>query len=151
MSHMYATLAIFAGIVGLAVTGAAFYTVWTVFDKWRKEVARASVEDNGENGQTSAADVAGAILLRWTALDYAVSLLFAFGMVFLLADVVAIMRDRVSYPEYHYGYLLVGAACSFLGMLFMLVRLLVVLKLARHTASPAPHHRNEPNQADHAE
>ncbi|WP_409345804.1 hypothetical protein [Paenibacillus sp. MBLB4367] len=140
-------LAIIAGMIGIAVTGAAFYTIWYLFEQWKKQQASA-----GEGtARPTVSETAGALLLRWTVLDYAVLLLMAAGMLLLLADVLGVIRDRSSYPDYHYGYLLAGTAFAFLGMLFMLVRLLVVLSVARKPAAPAPNDGHEPNQAHDAE
>jgi len=139
MPTLYQSLAIFAAVLGLAVTAAAFFTAWYLFKSYKEKVATES----------SAFDPSK--LLRWTVLDYAVIGLFAVGMMFLLVDVLGMARDRGSYPLYHFGYLLSGFIFSFLGMLFTVGRLFLVLRLAGAPRPSAVHHHNEPNQAHQAE
>ena len=140
-------LAVIAGMIGIAVTAAVFYTVWYMLEQWKKQQDAAM---DGKDRPTLS-DTAGALLLRWTVVDYAVLVLMGAGMLFLLVDVLGVMRDRASYPDYHYGYLLSGAAFAFLGMLFLLARLLVVLRIARKPVLPAPNDGHKPNETHHAE
>ncbi len=65
---------------------------------------------------------------RWTLLDIAMTLLFVVGMMFLLADVVAMGRDRHLYPMYRYGYLLSTFCYLLVGILFLWLRIFIVLR-----------------------
>lgn len=139
---MYVALEIAGGLLGLFVTGVAIFTAWLMYGK------AASLQKDAVYTARSEHRTAD-LLLRWTLMDYAILLLFIVGMVFLFVDVLAMLRDRVSYPYYHYGYLLSGFVFSLLGMLFMLVRLAVILKLAqsnRPSLLPDDHH--EPHHTD---
>lgn len=136
---MYTALAVFAAVIGLIVTGAAVYTAWYVF-QLRKEKEEVP---GGSPFMASA-------LLRWTVFDYGLLILVLAGLVFLLADLIGVMRDRDLYPYYHYGYLMSGFIFTLLGLLFMLSRLFVVLRLAGKTAA-APHDHYEPDQAHQAD
>jgi hypothetical protein len=136
---MYTTLAVFASVLGLAVTGAAVYTAWYVF-QLRK--GKEGVDPPGQFERT--------LLLRWTLFDYSLLLLSLIGLLFLLTDLIGVLRDRDLYPYYHYGYLLCGFIFTLLGLLFMLARLFVVLRLANQ-GSAAPHNHDEPDEAHQAE
>lgn len=133
---MYPAIAIFAAVLGLIVTGSAVYTAWYVF--------RLRSKNSGQNGFDPAP------LFRWTGFDYALLALVLVGLTFLLADVIGVMKERESYPYYHYGYLLSGFVFTLLGLLFLLTRLFLVLRLAhKHAAAPNQHYK--PDQAHHAE
>lgn len=138
---MYTALSVFAAIIGLAATGAAVYTAWYIL-QLRKVQAEP---DKPSNGTFSVSQ-----LLRWTFFDYSLLILVLIGLMFLLVDLIGVLRDRDLYPYYHYGYLISGFIFSLMGLLFMLTRLFVVLRLAGQ-AFAAPHHHHEPNQADQAE
>jgi hypothetical protein len=141
---MFTVLAVICGLIGLAVTGAAVYTAWRIY-------APGGTGETGETGEhpaeSSVKHHTGA-LLRWTALDYAVLALFGSGMLLLLADLLAVSRDRLAFPDYHYGYLLAGFTLTLLGMLFTLARLVLVLRLSRERRPPAPHEDGQPVEAD---
>ncbi|MFB9752999.1 hypothetical protein ACFFNY_15650, partial [Paenibacillus hodogayensis] len=87
--------------------------------------------------------------LRWTLADYAALFLFGFGIVFLLTDLIGVARDRDMYPMYHYAYLLCGTIFSFMGMLFTLVRLALVLRLTGGAAGNG-HDPHKPDKAKQA-
>lgn len=144
---MNLALAIFGSLLGLAVTAAAVYTAWTV---------KQHGKERGGSPEDRAAWTAK-LFMSWTVFDAAVVALFICGTLLLLADVFGVMRDRSSYPLYHYGYLLSGVAFSVMGMLFVLVRLAVVLRTGRGGAGTAqrgsrladgggaaPHEHHEP-------
>ncbi|WP_166246467.1 hypothetical protein [Paenibacillus turpanensis] len=137
---MYLALSILAGLLGLAVTACVVFTAYVYYTERKKT----------GGGDTSIP----AKLLRWTAIDYAVLFLFLTGTVFLLVELVAVTRDRESYPFYHYGYLLSGIMYSVLSMVFLVVRMTMLLRAAAPSNDPAaalvPQH-NEPKQADAAE
>lgn len=143
-TQFYVYLAIFAGVVGLFVTGAAILMVYA-FMAARKQ--RAADAADGESGAIQ--HEAWSWFMRWTAADYAVLLLFGFGFVFLLTDLVGVARDRDQFPMYHYAYLLCGVIFSSLGMLFSFLRLAIVLRLARR--STARDHTGKPDKAEQAE
>ncbi|MNC15398.1 hypothetical protein D3C75_632140 [compost metagenome] len=133
---MYSMLQVFAAVLGLAVIGGAVYTVWRMFQIKGKTGAPGTAERQ--------------FLLRWTVFDYAVLALVLVGLIFLLADVIGVIKDRDQYPYYHYGYLLSGFIFSLVGLVFMLVRLAMVLRLAN--PGPAPVDQGDkPDQTYHAE
>ncbi|WP_438448652.1 hypothetical protein [Gorillibacterium sp. sgz5001074] len=136
---MYTALAIFASVIGLLVTGAAVYTAWFVW-KLRQE------KKDPLDGNSFVASA----LLKWTVFDFGLVFLVLAGLVFLLADLVGVMKDKDLYPYYHYGYLISGFIFCLLGLLFLLTRLFLVLRLAGKGAA-APHHHHEPNQAHQAD
>lgn len=116
--NTYSVLTVIGGIIGIIVTGAAVYTIWSVAEA-RKNRGKAG---GGEVGRE-----AGDALRRWTVMDYAALALFATGALLMSADLMAVMRDRESYPYYHYGYLFSAFIFMFVGMMFMAARLAVVL------------------------
>lgn len=124
---MYMTLAIAGSILGLVVTGAVVFTVWRVLDAAK----------SGDSDFTAA-------LRRWTVMDAAAVLVFVIGSLLLLSDLLAVMRDRSSYPYYHYGYLFVAFILMVVGMLVMVTRLAVVLR----PRSASADQRDEPAEAD---
>lgn len=126
---MYTVLMIFGGIVGLIVTGAAFYTVWSVMEM-RKQAHSVKIRD---------------AMRSWTAMDYGAIGVFMIGMMLLLADLFAVIRDRESYPYYHYGYLLCAIIFVLIGMMFMVVRLGVIVHSAPKAESTFPHNDDEPS------
>jgi hypothetical protein len=137
---MYTTLGIFAAVLGLIIVSGAIYTIRSLI-KQRKKL---------QNGQTLS-ELAGRYLLRWSLFDYAVLVIFLSGMLFLLTEVIAVLRDRSSFPYYHYGYLLCGFTFSLIGMLFVMVRLVIVLRMVRSTdPSSLVYDHQEPNEANTA-
>lgn len=133
---LYWTLTVLAAVLGLAVTGSAVYMAWSVHQ----------LRGQG-SGQEKAVQRA---LVRWTVFDYALLILVLAGLLFLLADLIGVLKDRELYPYYHYGYLLSGFVFSLVGLLFLLARLFMVLRLANPDSS-APDKSHKPDQADHAE
>ncbi|WP_248924950.1 hypothetical protein [Paenibacillus hamazuiensis] len=129
-------LALFGGLIGLFVTGAAVFMAW-LYLQHRKQPETSAYEPP--------------VLLKWTSFDYALIILFLIGSLFLFTDALAVIRDRESYPLYHYGYLLCGFVFTFLGMLFMVVRLALVLSMVRSGSLRAPNHHNHPGDADQPE
>jgi hypothetical protein len=137
---MYSFLAIFAAVLGLLLTSGASYTIWSLF-KQRKSL----------QGDQTFSQLAGRHFLRWSYFDYGVLVMFLCGMLFLLTEVIAVVRDPQSFPYYHYGYLLSGFIFSLLGMLFTLTRFILVLRTVRGLigASLVNDHQ-EPNQTNAA-
>ncbi|GIP33958.1 hypothetical protein [Paenibacillus sp. J2TS4] len=144
---MYSMWAIFAGIVGLIVTGAAVYTLWHVYSSINQTKEGQPQDSHNSSGQRPGV---GIYFLRWTVLDAAMLALFAIGMLFLFVDLLSVMRNPEQYPYHHYAYILVGFIFSFLGMLFMIVRLSLTLQSTRMPGSGKEHH-NQPEQADSTE
>ncbi|MFE5319141.1 hypothetical protein ACFQ88_10565 [Paenibacillus sp. NPDC056579] len=139
---MKLTLAILGGVIGLVITASAVMLVWYLLQQRSKKEQEASADRQG----------GASMLLQWTYFDYALIGIFMIGSLFLLTDVVAVIRDADSYPLYHYGYLLSGFVFTLLGMLFMVLRLAVVLSLVRSRgAVPAHDHHDHPGHADQAE
>jgi putative exporter of polyketide antibiotics len=135
---MYTLLGFFAAFLGVLITAGATYTIWSIV-KQRK---------NQQNKQ-SVSETVVRYLLKWSFMDYAIIIVFICGMLFLLAEVIAVMKDRESFPLYHYGYLLSGFIFSLLGMLFMVARFAVVLRLVQSMDHVSLiNHHNEPNDAD---
>jgi putative exporter of polyketide antibiotics len=138
---MYTILGIFAAFIGVLITAGAIYTIWSIV-KQRK---------NQQNKQ-SVSETVGRYFLKWSFMDYAIIIVFLCGMLFLLAEVIAVMKDRESFPLYHYGYLLSGFIFSLLGMLFMVARFAIVLRMVQGIDPVALiNHHNEPNNADATE
>jgi uncharacterized membrane protein HdeD (DUF308 family) len=143
---MYFVLAMFAAILGLAVTAAAVFTIWSILQQ-RKKSNEGKSSIHGSFSQ-----LASQYFLKWTVFDYSILILFAAGMLFLFVDVIGVMRERQSYPFFHYGYLLSGFLFSLLGMLFIVARLVIVLRLVRvHNELPAVNDHHKPNEANAAE
>jgi putative exporter of polyketide antibiotics len=117
---MYTYLAIFAAILGLLLTSAAIYTIWTL-----------TQQRKNQQGELTFSQLAGRYFLRWSFFDYTVLVMFLCGMLFLLTEVIAVVREPASFPYHHYGYLLCGFIFSLLGMLFTLARFIIVLRVVR--------------------
>jgi hypothetical protein len=141
---MYFSLAVMGGLLGLVVLAAAVFTPWLLQEQWKQQRDK-------EGGQVSKLELARTYFMRWTALDYAIIGQFVIGLLFLLTDVIGVIRDRQSYPYYHFGYLLFGFIFSLLGMLFMLLRLILVLQVSRAPGVSTPDHHHKPNETNQAE
>lgn len=139
---MYTTLVIIGGFIGLIVTGAAFYTVWLVMEQRKQQSSDLAVEHNDQGVKR------GDVLRSWTAMDYAAIGVFVIGLMLIIADLFAVIRDRDSYPYYHYGYLFSAFIFVLVGMMFMVVRLGVLLNLPMKTEPTFLHDHNKPDQAD---
>jgi hypothetical protein len=133
-------LSIFAGIFGLFVTAVTIVTLWQIHSK------RSRLKQAGVPNPTTYAF--GEYFSRWTVFDYALLFTIGVGMLFLLADLYAVYRDRASYPPYTFSYLLCGFAFIALGLLNLLFRLSAVLKPRRLTGAASPQHREKPDHAD---
>jgi hypothetical protein len=138
---MYRMLSIFAIVLGVLLTSGAIYTIITIIGQRKKQ------QDKLTFSQT-----AGRYFLRWSLFDYAVILVFLCGMLFLLVEVIAVIKDKESFPYHHYGYLLSGFIFSLLGMIFLLVRFVIVLRMVRGMdGSTLVNNHQEPNKANTAE
>jgi len=90
---------------------------------------------------------------RWTWFDVVILSVFLIGALFLLSDVVGVLRDRDAYPYYHYGYLLSGFTYNVLAGICMFIRLGLTIRYARGQdqesadVAAANHHHDEPDQA----
>jgi len=136
-------LAVAGGILGLAAAGGAAYAVWLIAEHKRSAQAAASGSPSAakETHDTAPAPERTespypAALLRWTWLDYIVLAVSLFGFLLLLADVVAVVRDRDSYPGYHYPYLICGVLLAFMGMLISFLRLIMFAHAIRAAQKP---------------
>ncbi|SEG73311.1 hypothetical protein [Paenibacillus sp. UNC499MF] len=137
---MFTILAVFTAFFGLFVTAASAYTAWMLHRMWKRDLRSAAPGHAAE------------ILQRITPLDYGQFALTAIGMVMLLADLVAVLRDADAFPDYHIGYLLCGFLFVFLGMLMSFGRLLLTVRAWRSSGGAAfPHHHGQPHRADKAE
>jgi magnesium-transporting ATPase (P-type) len=138
---MYPMLRVFAIVLGALLTSGVIYTIITIFKQRKKQ------PDKLTYSQTAAR-----YFLRWSFFDYAVILVFLCGMIFLLVEVIAVLKDKASFPYHHYGYLLSGFIFSLLGMIFLLVRFVIVLRLVRDMDRFSfVNNHHEPNKADTAE
>jgi len=139
-------LALIGGLIGLFVTGAACFTAWLY------QHQRSRLPQDAAIGTSEAA-----VFLRWTVMDYAILLLFGIGTMLLFTDLVSVMRDLKAYPPHHFGYLLTGFIFMFMGMLFMVSRLVLVmamikpLSIMRLGGSPSINQHDQPGYADQAE
>ncbi|MED4601744.1 hypothetical protein P9314_13640 [Paenibacillus validus] len=167
---MMTLLAVIGGVLGLAATGSAFLFIWMIYSKPADKSGagldpqpEAAVQAEGALSPEAVGDAkprtaaslfrqAAPQLLQWTFFDYVLLALFLIGSLFLFTDLVAVLRDSASYPPYHYGYLLCGFVFTFAAALMMLLRLALVLALARgaQRLAGADHHQHEPNHAEHA-
>lgn len=146
---MYIVLAVFAALIGLAVTGSAVFTAYFV---WRLQKQGDGVDARkGEAGLPGAGLPDARLLLRWTVLDYSLIGLVGIGLLFLFADVLGVVRDREAYPFHHYGYLLIGFVFTLIGVLFLVARLLLLLRAADVPRLGAPNHHDKPDHADQTE
>jgi ABC-type Na+ efflux pump permease subunit len=140
-------LAIFGGVLGLLITCIAFYTAWIIHQLWRQQAASPRALSN--------TDIAMRYLSKWTMLDYAVSGLFVIGLLLLAVDLLAVLRDKASYPPFHLAYLLCGIVFSAMGMLLLLLRLALVLSFAKSKnpsqSAISPQHHYEPSEAHQSE
>lgn len=144
---MNMVLAIIGGLLGLFVTGVAIYTAWMVHQLWRQQAAAPK--------PSSQVDIAIKYFSKWTIMDYAVVTLFIIGLLLLLAELFAVMRDQIAIANFHFSYLLTGIIISAMGMLLLFVRLIVVLGFIKsgalhRTVTVAPNHQNEPDDTDQA-
>ncbi|GGI45254.1 hypothetical protein GCM10008018_11160 [Paenibacillus marchantiophytorum] len=142
--------AIVGGILGLFVTGAALYTAWMVYYLWQQQAASPRA--------VSRVDIAVKYFSRWTMMDYAAVALFVVGLLLLLAELFAALRDRAGTDvvNFHFSYLLSGIIFSTLGTVLLIVRLMIVLGFAQtgalhRTIAIAPNHEDEPDHANEAE
>ncbi|MGN7382972.1 Uncharacterised protein [Chlamydia abortus] len=143
---MYTTWAIFAGVVGLIVTGAAVFTVWHVYFAAQQDADRQGKPAPGHSLESRVSSY----FLQWTVLDYVMLGLIVTGLLFLFVDLLAVMRNPGRFPYHHHAYLMVGFVFSFLGTLFMVVRLALTLQSIRPSATGEEHH-DQPEQTDPAE
>jgi len=125
-------LAILGGAAGLIATAGVVYAAWTIvtYRRDREKKAELAHQESDpanlqENGSVPAYPAA---LLRWTLLDQIVVGLFILGALLLLTNLIAVIRDRASYPEYQYAYLLCGVVFALLAVSILLLRLFMLLQ-----------------------
>jgi hypothetical protein len=139
-------LAIIGGFLGLFVTGVAIYTAWMIHQLWRQQAAAPKA--------LSQVEIAVSYFSRWTVMDFAMIGLFISGLLLLLAQLFAILRDQTATTAlFHFSYLLTGLILCVMGMLFLVVRLIVVLGFAQtgvlhRTFTVAPDHEHQPDNAN---
>jgi hypothetical protein len=135
---MYTMLKIFAIVLGVLLTSGAIYTIIAIIRQRNTQLKKLTFSQT-----------AGRYFLKWSFFDYAVIVVFLSGMLFLLVEVIAVVKDKASFPFYHYGYLLCGFIFSLLGMLFLLVRFAIVLRMIRGMEGISfINNHQEPDQAD---
>lgn len=135
---MYIILSIAAALAALVIVGFGGFAAYLFFSgKERNRLIRA--------------------LQRWTVFDYVLLAVFLIGALFLLADLIGVIRDKEAYPYYHYGYLLSGFAYQLIAGIGLVIRLGLTLRIAgdaRDASSIAPavdQHHHEPDQTQEAE
>lgn len=138
MFELKMALAIAGAIIGLVAVGAAVYTGWLMLQH-RKQA---------EPGSTQPFPTA---LLKWTAIDYVILLLVLVSLLILVADAVAMFRDRANFPTYHYGYLLTGVVLAFMGMIILFLRLFMLHHALASLRLPAPDDQSKPHHGNHPE
>lgn len=74
-------------------------------------------------------------MMRWTWFDYYMLLLFLFGFVFLISDVVGVARQPDVYPSWHFGYVLIGAAVLFYAFAYFIFRYVFLLHVLEQSQS----------------
>jgi len=136
---MFPVLAVFSGLVALffivlVVLTVRFFVSWNPDEEGRR---RLRIK-NREEGRR--------LLLRWTLADYLLLFPAAFAFLFLLVDVIAVLRDRNLFPDYHIGYLLCGFVLFILSFGFLYARLMLTIGLYRDAA--APHQEPDPAKAE---
>lgn len=136
---MYTVLTVAAALLGLLITGAAVFAAWAVLQ---------SRKDKTEINTGTASDQSIHVFLRWSVLDYLVTGLVLVGFVFLAADLTKVLEQREAYPFHHYGYLLIGFVISLAGVLLLLARLHLLLRLAGTRPAASLQHQEAPNQAN---
>lgn len=139
---MYIILAVFAGIVGIVLAVSAATTAVALYRE-RKQMP----DEKGHSWEKEVFQMLG----HWTRFDYALLFVFVIGALFLLTDLLAVIRDRDAYPYYHFGYLASGFCYVLLSMLLMQFRLLLMLKIWRSDRSASTDQHSEPNQANRPE
>jgi hypothetical protein len=120
---MYTLLSLLAIGIGLLVMTALSWQLWQL-----SKTVRANPEEALTVHLVRQ-------LSRWTWLDSAICGLLLLGILFMLADLLAMYRDRHLYPLYHFGYLLSAFFYSLIGVIFLLARLLLLLRFAEITAT----------------
>lgn len=128
---MYHLLAVVAATIGVLTVGVTLYTV-IIISFTRKDSGH--VVERAER-----------YFQRWTALDAAMIALFAVGALFLVVNVIGIAREQNLLAYHHYGYVLSGVAYCLVGMLFMIGRLIFVLRRVKWLVS-FPQQHQKPNQ-----
>lgn len=135
---MYTILAIAAVMITLLVAGLGIIVMYMLLTGKGREMLERT-------------------LTRWTWFDVVILSVFIIGALFLLTDVIGVLRDRDAYPYYHYGYLLSGFTYYLLAGICMFIRLGLTLRYARGlkpksgSAAPANYHHDKPDQAQSAE
>jgi hypothetical protein len=131
-------LASIGTVLGLIATGGIVYAVWLVAQ--HRKMASNTKEMPFP-----------AMLLKWTVLDYIIIALFVLGLLVLFVDLMAVFRDRASFNEWHLAYLAAGVIFSFMGMLMMIIRLLMLNSAIRSIGLLSPDDQREPNHRNDTE
>ena len=131
---MYTILSIAAVLITLLVAGFGIAVMYMLLNGKGRDLLERSVK-------------------RWTWFDAVILSVFLIGALFLLTDVIGVLRDRDAYPYYHYGYLLSGFTYYVLAGICVFIRLGLTIRCARGQdqessgAAAANHHHDEPDQA----
>ncbi|MEO3944218.1 hypothetical protein [Gorillibacterium sp. CAU 1737] len=139
---MFTLLAAFGGLVGLIFLVLSLLALRTLITLRSNDKGGRSLawRDSAERKR---------VLLRWNRADALLLFPAAFAFLFLLVDVIAVLRDRSLFPDYHLGYLLSGLALFLLSFGYLYIRLMLALGLSREAG--AAHQLPDPAQAEHPE
>ncbi len=120
--------------VGVSAIGVMIYMWW----KMKKLLNRMSQDDQSQGIRE---------LLKWTPYDYTILGLFGMGMIYLLIDLYAVIRDKEQFPDFHFTYLLSGIVLVILAAGIWLNRTLWVIR-AFHTFQSINQQHTEPTKTD---
>lgn len=111
---MYGWLTVVAVAAGAAALAVTAYAAWELASFRRR------TPQKGRKGGFIAFRIPkeSEHVVVWTWADWIALGLAALGGLFLLADAVAVVRDRDAYPFYHLGYLLSGFVYVAVAVLF---------------------------------
>ncbi|PDO11528.1 MAG: hypothetical protein BLM47_02050 [Candidatus Reconcilbacillus cellulovorans] len=131
---MYGWLTVVAVAAGAAALAVTAYAAWELASFRRR------TPQKGRKGGFIAFRIPkeSEHVVVWTWADWIALGLAALGGLFLLADAVAVVRDRDAYPFYHLGYLLSGFVYVAVAVLFLTVRLAALFGLVRAGRQPEP-------------
>lgn len=120
--------------IGISITGIAFTFLAWISIEWNR------YRESKRTGKSIPRfEHAKVYLNRWTWLDYYMLLLFLFGFVFLVSDVIGVARQPEVFPSWHFGYVLIGIVVLFHAFLYFLMRYLFLLGLNQDSKGPSHH------------
>jgi hypothetical protein len=109
--------------IGISLVGLVFAILAYICMEWTR---RKEIRKTGE--WVTRIDFASRYLYRWTWFDYYMTLLFLFGFVFLISDVVGVAQQPEVFPSWHFGYVLIGIAVLLHAFIYFLIRYVFLLR-----------------------